>query len=516
MDEVTPVALFVFDRHVDLPRTIECLRADHVKRLLVFADGPRGEADVEGVERVRALIRSIDWADVTLDAADHNRGLSASIEHGLGTIFDSHERAIVVEDDVCVAPGFYAYMNACLDRYADEPRVAGVTGLRYPFDPKGFDNYPYDVFFAPRFSSWGWGTWKRFWMSRETDRNKLSEMALRRGTIYAKGGADLPETIGGYLDGTLEGAWDAGCAANILINDQLFVWPVRNMIENTGLINGTHSSARPPKWRLEFEGSSTNLRMPDEVKVDPRIMKEFLTFFEPDLSLRQTARRVAGRSKRAVLGLLKGTPRGRPDPKDYTTTDGPMEVPCQREAYLHALNQHVADGDRVLDVGHGLGYGMKLLSTKAGEVYGVDVDLKAVEYARAHVLGSDPKLKEVEHYDGYGLPYGDKTFDLVTCVDVIEHVEDYHRFIDELLRVAKRTVIFSTPNRRPEYTNRDGTPRNHWHLREWSFEELDEILHQHPVVLEWRFIDGPWEGPFTLSERVGPRTLVLLPALHPN
>lgn len=201
------------------------------------------------------------------------------------------------------------------------------------------------------------------------------------------------------------------------------------------------------------------------------------------------------------------------DPKAYSTV-GSSEVPCQKESYFYALNQYVKNGDRVLDVGMGIGYGMNLLSIKAKEVYAVDVDKKAVESCSKTVLGKNPKVRELKHYDGYHLPYKDNFFDVVTCVDVVEHVEDYDKFIDELLRVSKRVVFFATPNRRPEYTNPDGTPKNHWHLREWSYEELDTIMKSHAKHVDWAFLDGPWEGPFDTVKKVSSKTLVLMPTLH--
>jgi SAM-dependent methyltransferase len=201
------------------------------------------------------------------------------------------------------------------------------------------------------------------------------------------------------------------------------------------------------------------------------------------------------------------------DPTEYSTTDGPQEVPCQKESYFYALNNFVKDGDRVLDVGMGIGYGMNLLSIKAKEVHAVDVDKKAVEYCSKNVLGKNPKVKKLSFYDGYKLAYKTNYFDVVTCVDVIEHVEDYDKFIDELMRVAKRAVIFATPNRRPEYTNPDGTPMNYWHLREWSFKEFDKIIRSHSKKIIWACLDGPWEGPFKITSKAGKNTLVLLPAL---
>ena len=207
--------------------------------------------------------------------------------------------------------------------------------------------------------------------------------------------------------------------------------------------------------------------------------------------------------------------RSKPDPSKYSTTDEPREVPCQKETYFLALN-FITVKDKVLDVGCGLGYGINILSIKAVEVYGVDVDKKSITYCQDNVFGKNPKLKELKHYDGYHLPFKDNEFDTVTCVDVIEHVQNYDAFIDELLRVAKNFVVFSTPNRRSEYTNSDGTPKNYWHLREWSFEELDDIFNQHKTTVDWHFLNGNWGGPFTITKNLNKDTLALLPILKPK
>ena len=202
----------------------------------------------------------------------------------------------------------------------------------------------------------------------------------------------------------------------------------------------------------------------------------------------------------------------KPDPKDYSTMDNPQEVPCQKETYYFALNNYVGPNDKVLDVGSGLGYGMNILSIKAKEVWGIDVDKKAVSYSKNELLGHNPKAKDILYFDGYRTPFKNNQFDVVTCVDVLEHVKEYDKFVDELLRISRKAVIFATPNRRPEYTNPDGTPRNYWHLREWNHKELDDILSKHAKV-DWFFIDGKFEGPFKINKQPSSRTLVLMPVL---
>lgn len=206
----------------------------------------------------------------------------------------------------------------------------------------------------------------------------------------------------------------------------------------------------------------------------------------------------------------------KPNPKEYSAILGMGTiVPCQIEAYFLALNQYLNEKETVLDVGFGLGYGLNILAIKAKSVYGVDVDSKVIDYCRNTIMGRNPRLIKLEKYDGSTLPFPDNQFDLVTCVDVLEHVVDYHHFLNELLRVARKGVFISTPNRRKEYTNPDGTPKNYWHLREWSFGELNEILIKHGKV-DWNFLNGIFEGPFTCSKTLVNNTLTLSPFLKKN
>lgn len=204
----------------------------------------------------------------------------------------------------------------------------------------------------------------------------------------------------------------------------------------------------------------------------------------------------------------------KPDPKNYSTIVGKGSVvPCQIEAYFLALNKYVNEKAKILDVGFGLGYGLNILAIKASEVNGVDVDQKVYEYCKDTIVGRNPRLNHLSVYDGYHLDFPDNYFDVITCVDVIEHVEDYERFLLEMLRITKKGVFISTPNRRPEFTNTDGTPKNYWHLREWSFEEFDSIIQKYGRV-DWNFLNGPWDGPFTISESIQENSIALSPFIY--
>ena len=188
-------------------------------------------------------------------------------------------------------------------------------------------------------------------------------------------------------------------------------------------------------------------------------------------------------------------------------------LPVQAAAYQLAVSDYIHPGDRILDVGFGLGYGLRMMAHEAEELCGIEIDRRAVSRGVRFLRGI-PAIRELQQYDGCTIPYQSAAFDVVTCIDVLEHVHDYVGLIRELLRTSKRVVLISTPNRRPEYTMPDGRPRNRWHLREWSFEELDTILRAVPHIdIEWNFLSGPWEGPCERTSTISSETLALTPAL---
>ncbi len=86
-------------------------------------------------------------------------------------------------------------------------------------------------------------------------------------------------------------------------------------------------------------------------------------------------------------------------------------------------------GARVLDAGCGSGRTMQELAGY-GRVSGIELSPDAAEVARARGLG-EVHIGSLEH-----LPWEDESFDLITCLDVIEHIDDDIGALAELRRVC--------------------------------------------------------------------------------
>ncbi|RLS29762.1 MAG: class I SAM-dependent methyltransferase [Planctomycetota bacterium] len=92
--------------------------------------------------------------------------------------------------------------------------------------------------------------------------------------------------------------------------------------------------------------------------------------------------------------------------------------------------------DRVLDFGCGSGVMLPFLAARSRNVVGLDVDLLAFRtMSRRLEFPSNIEVHEASRMTLRSLPAGG--FDLVTALDVLEHVDDLPSTLDDLLRLLK-------------------------------------------------------------------------------
>ncbi len=161
--ERAPIVLFVYKRPEHAARAIASLLACEGMEgspLYVFADGAKSEADVPAVLETRRVVRHLLGSRVEMTEQETNRGLAASIIAGTTEVCDRHGSAIVVEDDLIVAPSFLRFLNDGLQAFRNQSRVMQVSGHMFDVPSVAISGEP---LFLPMTSSWGWATWKRAW-----------------------------------------------------------------------------------------------------------------------------------------------------------------------------------------------------------------------------------------------------------------------------------------------------------------------------------------------------------------
>ena len=142
----------------------------------------------------------------------------------------------------------------------------------------------------------------------------------------------------------------------------------------------------------------------------------------------------------------------------------------------YALAKTLAADKAVLDFGCGTGYGAALMSETAARVTGLDIDAAALAWAEQ--CHRNPRLV-FERHDDLGATLPAASFDLVTCFEMIEHVdlETQKAAVASMARLLRNDglLIISTPN--PEVTALYGV--NPYHLREMSEGEFRSLLSPH-------------------------------------
>ncbi len=95
---------------------------------------------------------------------------------------------------------------------------------------------------------------------------------------------------------------------------------------------------------------------------------------------------------------------------------------------------------RVIDCGAGEGSVLAALQAKsfAPKLFAVEISESGLaQIGKRHL----PSLEEAVKFDGYNIPYPDKTFDLAYCSHVIEHVEHPRILLRELARISEYQVF---------------------------------------------------------------------------
>lgn len=240
-----PIALFVFNRPEHTAATLQALgQNEHAAAscLHVFCDGPRTEADQAGVDQVRRLAKqATGFRQVHVVERESNLGLARSIITGVSDVLGDAERVIVVEDDLVTSPWFLAFLNAGLDRYADEERVISICGYAYPSDVSLPPSY-----FLPGAHCWGWATWRRGWAEFETDGKAVMQGLLDRNLLYefdVEG--SFPHTH--LLQRTLWGegdSWALRWMGGAIVHDRVTLYPGESLVRNVGMDDsGTHAES---------------------------------------------------------------------------------------------------------------------------------------------------------------------------------------------------------------------------------------------------------------------------------
>jgi hypothetical protein len=165
----TAVLFLVFNRPETTIQVFEAIRKAKPPRLYVAADGPRTgrKGEVEKVAKVRQIATAVDWlCEVKTLFRNKNLGCKYAVSGAISWFFENEEQGIILEDDCLPQPDFFTFCENLLNLYAEDDRVAVITGNNFQNGQKRGDA---SYYFSKYNHCWGWATWRRAWQYYQGD-----------------------------------------------------------------------------------------------------------------------------------------------------------------------------------------------------------------------------------------------------------------------------------------------------------------------------------------------------------
>lgn len=241
-----PILLVVFNRLETSIKTFNKIKEIQPKKIYIASDGPRdfviNEKNI--VNNVRqTILNQIDWeCEIKTLFHEKNLGCSLGVYNAISWLFENEEYGIILEDDCVVSNSFFYYMEYLLKKYRYDTRIGMIAG----HNQLGIYNTSSSYIFSKYKACWGWATWKRAWknmdyyMKWRASKN-IDNVILNMG--YK--GKDFKYWTYRLklIDKKIVSAWDWQWYFSLSLNNQLCIFPPKNLVSNIGFDkDATHTS----------------------------------------------------------------------------------------------------------------------------------------------------------------------------------------------------------------------------------------------------------------------------------
>lgn len=122
--------------------------------------------------------------------------------------------------------------------------------------------------------------------------------------------------------------------------------------------------------------------------------------------------------------------------QQWWDTEGPLKTLHDiNGTRLEFIKQQVAlDGLSVLDIGCGGGILCEAMAKSGAKVTGIDAEPEAIETAKEHAIKSE---LAIEYFCTPVETYKDARYDVITCMEMLEHVENPELVLEHCQRLLK-------------------------------------------------------------------------------
>ncbi len=241
MTTLAPIVFFAYNRPYHTRQTLEAISKSHLSdqsAIYIYIDGPKEnapETTIANINEVKKIAAEKMWCkEVSIIIAEKNNGLFKSITNGITTAMAQFGKAIIIEDDVLVAPGFLTFMNDALNLYEDTSEVMHISG----FSRTDFNNanLKESTYFFNHTTCWGWATWKRAWDKFNPNAIEVKKLVGKKGSISKLNMNSTFEFFWGLkaiADGKFQ-SWNTIWHSVVFLNDGFCLHPAISQVSNIG------------------------------------------------------------------------------------------------------------------------------------------------------------------------------------------------------------------------------------------------------------------------------------------
>ena len=156
-------------------------------------------------------------------------------------------------------------------------------------------------------------------------------------------------------------------------------------------------------------------------------------------------------------------------------------------AKLHTQYPKYVWKPKIVDVGCGCGLGSNIMSQEADFVWGIDKNELSINFAKECFTREKNNIYYCPQvsFEKFDIVHDTREvmkFDYVVAIEIIEHINDYKAFLENLIKKFDKRdprspsyYFISTPNRANKHLNPD-RPNNTFHVREWTSTEYYNVL----------------------------------------
>lgn len=143
---------------------------------------------------------------------------------------------------------------------------------------------------------------------------------------------------------------------------------------------------------------------------------------------------------------------------------------CRTDPQMRRIlsSLRIAPGEKVLDIGCGVGDYTREIAKRTPDVTGLDL---CVDSARSRC----PGLSFREYDCNQPLPFAPGTVDVIVSVNLVEHLEHYERFLAECARVLKSGGRIALTTANLDFFLHDWF-FDRTHVHEWTLSQFGRLL----------------------------------------